>query len=167
MTASAVSILSLDSVGARNELIGHNQGLSQVWSAVAMVAPTDAAVLILGETGTGKELIARAVHEESDRRRGAFVKINCAAMPAGLLESELFGHERGAFTGACSRPRAAFTSPITEPCFWTRSVSCRWSCSPNCCGCFRSRNSKGWEAGARSGWTFVSWPPPIKTSRNK
>jgi formate hydrogenlyase transcriptional activator len=108
MTASAVSILSLDSVGARNELIGHNQGLSQVWSAVAMVAPTDAAVLILGETGTGKELIARAVHEESDRRRGAFVKINCAAMPAGLLESELFGHERGAFTGALQQTTGRF-----------------------------------------------------------
>jgi formate hydrogenlyase transcriptional activator len=108
MTASAVSILSVDSCGSRSELIGHDRGLRQIWSAVEMVAPTDAAVLILGETGTGKELIARAVYGGNHRRRGAFVKINCAAMPAGLLESELFGHERGAYTGALHQTTGRF-----------------------------------------------------------
>ncbi len=91
-----------------DEMIGSSLGLRRVWNAVQMVAPTDSAVLIQGETGTGKELIARAVHEQSGRRRGPFVKVNCAAMPAGLLESELFGHERGAFTGALAQTTGRF-----------------------------------------------------------
>src|SRR5208337_2327559 len=74
--------------------------LRKVLSQVEIVAPTNATVLISGETGTGKEVIARAIHELSPRRNRNLVKVNCAAMPAGLLESEMFGHERGAFTGA-------------------------------------------------------------------
>jgi formate hydrogenlyase transcriptional activator len=93
---------------AENELIGSRTGLRDVWNSVQMVARTDAGVLIQGETGTGKELIARAIHEESQRRSGPFVTLNCAAMPGGLLESELFGHERGAFTGALMQTTGRF-----------------------------------------------------------
>src|SRR5271156_3019371 len=81
-------------------IVGRRGGLRTILSQVEAVAPTNATVLIAGETGTGKEMIARAVHELSPRRNRNMVKVNCAAMPAGLLESELFGHERGSFTGA-------------------------------------------------------------------
>jgi formate hydrogenlyase transcriptional activator len=82
--------------------------LRAVLKQVETVAPTDSAVLIQGETGTGKELIARAIHNLSPRREHTFVKVNCAAIPAGLLESELFGHERGAFTGAIAQRMGRF-----------------------------------------------------------
>jgi formate hydrogenlyase transcriptional activator len=85
------------------EIIGASGGLMKVLANVKRVAPTDASVLIWGETGTGKELIARAIHSSSQRAEKAFIKLNCAAMPAGLVESELFGHERGAFSGAVQR----------------------------------------------------------------
>ena len=85
------------------EIVGSSEGLRQVLRQIETVAPTDSTVLIYGETGTGKELVARAVHNLSPRKANAFVKLNCAAIPTGLLESELFGHEKGAFTGAISQ----------------------------------------------------------------
>ena len=85
------------------EIVGESSGLKRVLKQVEDVAGTDATVLILGETGTGKELIARAIHRLSPRRDNAFVKLNCSAIPSGLLESELFGHEKGAFTGAIAQ----------------------------------------------------------------
>jgi formate hydrogenlyase transcriptional activator len=85
------------------EIVGRSEALRRVLEQIETVAPTDSTVLIYGETGSGKELIARAVHNLSARKSNAFVKLNCAAIPTGLLESELFGHERGAFTGAISQ----------------------------------------------------------------
>jgi formate hydrogenlyase transcriptional activator len=89
-------------------IVGESPALNAALQLVSVVAPTDSTVLILGETGTGKELIARAVHDLSSRRERAFVKLNCAAIPLGLLESELFGHEKGAFTGAIAQKMGRF-----------------------------------------------------------
>jgi formate hydrogenlyase transcriptional activator len=90
------------------EIVGESPALKTALSMVSVVAPTDSSVLILGETGTGKELIARATHNLSGRSQKAFVKLNCAAIPLGLLESELFGHEKGAFTGAIAQKTGRF-----------------------------------------------------------
>jgi formate hydrogenlyase transcriptional activator len=90
------------------QIIGNSPALRLALAEVERVAPTDSTVLVLGETGTGKELIARAIHDLSARRRNPFVKLNCAAIPFDLLESELFGHERGAFTGAIAQKIGRF-----------------------------------------------------------
>ena len=94
---------SIDTELGFGEIIGHSSALKEVMQKVARVAPSDATVLLLGETGTGKELVARAIHRQSKREGKSFIKMNCAAIPSGLLESELFGHEKGAFTGAIAR----------------------------------------------------------------
>jgi formate hydrogenlyase transcriptional activator len=90
------------------EIIGESAALRHVLQQIEIVAPTDSTVLIQGETGTGKELVARAIHGASGRRSRTFVKLNCAAIPSGLLESELFGHEKGAFTGAIAQKIGRF-----------------------------------------------------------
>lgn len=84
----------------RHQIIGQSKTMQEVYWSIERVAPSSATVLLLGESGTGKELVARAVHDASPRKNGAFIKVNCAALPENLLESELFGHEKGAFTGA-------------------------------------------------------------------
>jgi len=86
-----------------DQIVGNSPALRRVLELVETVAPSDSTALLLGETGTGKELIARAIHDHSRRKDRTFVKLNCAAIPTGLLESELFGHEKGAFTGAISQ----------------------------------------------------------------
>jgi formate hydrogenlyase transcriptional activator len=98
----------IKSVHNFEEIVGRSAALNVLLDKVRRVAPTDATVFIHGETGTGKELIARAIHSASNRRERPLIKINCAALPAGLVESELFGHERGAFTGAIARHTGRF-----------------------------------------------------------
>lgn len=95
-------------VSPSTEIIAHSRNFRDVFSRAEMVAPTGCTVLVQGETGTGKEIVAEFIHHQSPRREHPLVKINCAAIPAGLLESELFGHERGAFTGAMARRAGRF-----------------------------------------------------------
>jgi transcriptional regulator with GAF, ATPase, and Fis domain len=111
LTIASRSRQAMNDNGANDgfkDIIGSSRGLREVLDLVRAVAPTDSTALIQGETGTGKELVARAIHEHSPRRDHRFVKLNCAAIPLGLLESELFGHERGAFTGAVARKVGRF-----------------------------------------------------------
>src|SRR5437868_1471550 len=95
-------------IRSERQIIGDSPAVRKILQTVAMAAPTRATVLLQGESGTGKELFARAVHEQSDRRDKPFIKLNCAALPEGLIESALFGHEKGAFTGAIKRVEGAF-----------------------------------------------------------
>lgn len=106
----SMSAVTLHTAGLVSEahLVGESQKLQKVMQQAAIVGPTDSTVLILGETGTGKGRIAASIHEISARRQRPFVKVNCAAIPLGLLESELFGHERGAFTGAIAQRPGRF-----------------------------------------------------------
>ena len=97
---SSVNLHTPPQSGAIGGMVGQSKGLKKVQSLAKAVAPTDSSVLITGETGTGKELLARYIHDQSPRRHRPFIAINCAGLPSGLVESELFGHERGAFTGA-------------------------------------------------------------------
>ena len=98
----------LDKGSMFEEIVGTSQTLQRVLSLVSKVAPTDATVLVTGETGTGKELVARAVHRRSKRVSRPFVSVNCAAIPRDLIASELFGHEKGAFTGATQQRLGRF-----------------------------------------------------------
>jgi formate hydrogenlyase transcriptional activator len=90
------------------EIVGRSSAFQQVLNLVGAIAKSDSVTLIQGETGTGKEVIAQAIHQQSSRSHGPFVKLNCAAIPGPLLESELFGHERGAYTGACTQTKGRF-----------------------------------------------------------
>jgi two-component system response regulator HydG len=90
------------------ELVGDAQGMRQVFGTLSKVAPTDSSVFIFGESGTGKELVARAIHNRSKRAQGPFIRVNCGALTETLLESELFGHEKGSFTGAVKRKLGRF-----------------------------------------------------------
>src|SRR5258706_10750754 len=92
----------------RREIVGTSPALRRVLDIATQAAPSSATVLVLGESGTGKELLARYIHERSSRARGAFIGVNCAAIPETILEAELFGHERGAFTGAVARREGRF-----------------------------------------------------------
>ncbi len=130
---------------AFSSIVGVTEVMRKVYDTIEMIAPSKATVLIQGESGTGKELVARAIHYNSPRQNRPFIKLNCAALPEGLMESELFGHEKGAFTGAVRTAKGRFELAHTAaPCCWTKSARCPCSCSPSCCGCCRSASSSGW-----------------------
>ena len=127
-------------------IIGNSPAIKHVLELVETVASSDSTVLLLGETGTGKELVARAIHDRSRRKERAFVKLNCAAIPTGLLESELFGHEKGAFTGAIAQKVGRMEVADQGTLFLDEWATYRSKFSRSCCGPYRSGNLNGWAA---------------------
>ena len=141
--------MSLDSFVGRgfDEIVGKSPALWTVLEQVERVAPTDSTLLIQGETGTGKELIARAVHNVSSRSGRPFIKLNCAAIPFDLLESELFGHEKGAFTGAIAQKIGRFELADTGTLFLDEVGDIPLCLQPKLLRYCKSRSLSAWVAG--------------------
>jgi psp operon transcriptional activator len=118
----------------KDNLLGEANSFLEVLEQVSRLAPLDKPVLVIGERGTGKELIANRLHFLSSRWQGPFISLNCAALNENLLDSELFGHEAGAFTGASKRHPGALSAPTVEPCFWMSWRQRRCWYRKSCCG---------------------------------
>jgi two-component system nitrogen regulation response regulator GlnG len=144
-------------------LIGRSSAMQEIYRVIARLMGTDLTVMIMGESGTGKELVARALHNYGKRRSGPFVAINMAAIPRELIESELFGHEKGAFTGATSRGIGRFEQAQGGHFFSTKSATCRSKHKPGCCGSCRRENSLQLAAAYRSAPRCGLSPQPITT----
>ena len=127
-------------------VVGADAGLRDVMERVAQVARSNAPVLLLGETGSGKEVVAREVHRGSDRAAGPFVRVNCGAIPGDLIDSELFGHERGSLPAQFRSARDGSNARTAAPCSWTKWRSFRCRRRSGCFGCCRMAWCCGWEA---------------------
>ena len=134
-------------------IIGNSGPMRRVYEQVAQVVGTNATVMIRGESGTGKELIAHALHHHSPRAGKPFIRVNCAALPETLVETELFGHERGAFTGAQARRKGKFEQADGGTLFLDEIGELSPPPRPSCSACCRAASSSGWAATRRSGWT--------------
>jgi Nif-specific regulatory protein len=134
---------------ALDNVIGESQAMQQVFTEVHQAAPSRATVLLRGESGTGKEAIARAMHFLSPRKDGPFIKVNCAALTESLLESELFGHEKGAFTGAIGERKGRFEMAHGGTLFLDEIGDISPASRPSCCACCRSASSNAWAAARR------------------
>ena len=141
--------------------------MREVRDLIERVADTDVTVLIRGESGTGKELVARAIHAELAAARPPFVKVNCAALPSELLESELFGFERGAFTGAIQQKPGKFEFANHGTMFLDEIGEMSRRCRPSCCRCCRTASSRGSAAARTCTSTCASSPRPTATSRRR
>src|SRR5450432_4575015 len=131
----------------RRSLIGQSLPWRRTMDIVMQAAPSQATVLLLGESGTGKELLARAIHDASPRGKGPFVPVNCAALPESILEAELFGYEKGAFTGAANGTTDASSRPTGARFSSTKSARFRPTSRSSCCASCRRARSNGWAGG--------------------
>lgn len=148
-----------------DQLVGSNSKMQKLYDQIITAADTNLTVLILGETGTGKELVARSIHSRSDRRSKPFVTINCAAVPENLLESEFFGHEKGAFSGAVSQRIGKFEKAHTGTLFLDEIGDIPWISRPRSCESWKTARSPAWEAIGKSTWISGSSAQPTGPSR--
>jgi DNA-binding NtrC family response regulator len=151
----------------RAALIGRSRAMQNLYKEIGRVAPTSTTVLIQGETGTGKELVARALYQHGDRAARPFIAVNCAAIPETLLESELFGHERGAFTGAQAQRIGRLNRPMAVLFSSTKSATSPPARSPNCYVFCKRDTFNGSAATKASRWTCGCSPPPIVTWKRR
>lgn len=140
-----------------SDIIATSPQMLAVMRMVERIAPTNATALLLGESGTGKELLAKAIHAQSPRANKPFVAVNCAAIPETLLESELFGYEKGAFTGAVNQTKGKIEFAEGGTFFWMKSVTYLLAYKQNCCDLFRNVLSNGLEAEKKFQWTSASF----------
>ena len=145
------------------EMLGVSAQKRRLRQEIELVAKSDFTILIVGETGVGKELVARAVHNHSRRRDQPMLYLNCAALPTALAESELFGHIKGAFTGAIADRTGKFALADGGTLFLTKSVNCRWRFKPNCYERFRKEKSSVLAQRRCSMWMSASLPRPTGT----
>lgn len=145
----------------RESIVTRSPVMLRLLEQARMVAQSDVSVLINGQSGTGKEILAQAIHNASPRSKNAFIAINCGALPEQLLESELFGHARGAFTGAVSSREGLFQAAEGARCFLMKLAICPRRCRLNCCACCRSEKCVRLAATAISISTCVLFPLPI------
>ena len=154
-------LLSDDPDDEDGVFVGRSPAIVRLRQLVERVAPTDATVLVTGESGTGKEMIAREFYRRSPRRNQTFIKVNCAAVSENLIESEFFGHERGAFTGATERREGRFELAHQGTLLLDEVSEIPRTCRRSCCACCRSASSSAWAAAARSRSTCASSRPRI------
>lgn len=145
----------------REAIVTRSPLMLRLLEQARMVAQSDVSVLIHGQSGTGKEVLAQAIHAASPRAKKAFIAINCGALPEPLLESELFGHAKGALPARSAAGRGCFRRRKAVRCFWMKSAICRCRCRSSYCGCCRSARCVRWAAIAI--WISMcgSFPPPI------
>ncbi|MBZ3656151.1 sigma 54-interacting transcriptional regulator [Salmonella enterica subsp. enterica serovar Senftenberg] len=129
-------------------MIGEAPAMQDVFRIIGRLSRSSISVLINGESGTGKELVAHALHRHSPRAKSPFIALNMAAIPKDLIESELFGHEKGAFTGRIPSGRAVSSRLTAARCFWTKLAICRWMSRLVCYACWLTDSSTAW-AGTR------------------